>query len=67
MEEKPLVTSLTPRAERAGLRYTAIVMAKNVILQMQMGRMKTNYTAGRIETSYFDDIDKAKAWLKTAV
>jgi hypothetical protein len=51
-----------PRAAKAGLKWTALVLSESALQKMQLDRMR-RVEESLVETSYFDDIDKAKAWL----
>ena len=57
-----------PRAARAGLRWTALVMTNNALGKMQIDRMTrtvAEYEGSSIETAYFDNQEEAKAWLQS--
>lgn len=53
-----------PRAAKAGLKWTALVLSESALQQMQLNRMH-RVEQSLIETAYFTDVDKAKAWLKS--
>jgi hypothetical protein len=57
-----------PRATKAGLCWTALVMKDQALARMQIDRLTKTIerVEGRnIETAYFDDVDEAKAWLRS--
>ena len=60
-------TDWTPRATKAGLKWTALVMPEHVLMKMQMNRLAKTVDQGRsFETTYFTDIEEAKTWLRSA-
>lgn len=53
-----------PRAAKAGLKWTALLLSESALQQMQLDRMR-RVEESLIETAYFHDVGKAKAWLQS--
>lgn len=53
-----------PLAVVAGLRWMAFVMAKKVVMQMTMKSFIARINEHDLSTAYFDDVDKARDWLR---
>lgn len=53
-----------PRAVAAGLEWMAFVMAKKVVMQLTMKSFMARINERDLATSYFDDVDQARAWLR---
>ena len=54
-----------PRAVAAGLDWMAFVMAKKVVMQLTMKSFMARINDRDLTTSYFDDVDQARAWLRS--
>jgi hypothetical protein len=53
-----------PRAVAAGLSWMAFVMAKKVVMKLTMRSFMARISERDLTTSYFDDVDEARAWLR---
>lgn len=53
-----------PRAVMAGLSWMAFVMAKKVVMQLTMKSFMARINERDLTTSYFDNVDEARAWLR---
>lgn len=58
-----------PRSAQVGLRYSALLMPKSALAGLSVDRILTKYKLSdnasvEVMTAYFDDIDKAKTWLR---
>jgi hypothetical protein len=61
------VTSVwTPRATKAGLKFTAMLVPESMVARMSLERMRTKYTTptgGGVQ--YFSNADEGKKWLRS--
>jgi hypothetical protein len=53
-----------PNAVAAGLSWMAFVMARKIVMQLTMKSFMARINERDLSTSYFDDIDQARAWLR---
>ncbi len=59
-------TSWWPRAQKAGLRYFALVTPESTTARLSLKRMaKIAGGVGRGDTAHFSSIEEAKAWLRS--
>jgi hypothetical protein len=58
-------TDLDSRLYQAGLRYKAFVVPENVIAKMSINSYRKGTESGRLQTGYFESLDKAREWLKS--
>lgn len=54
-----------PRAIKGGIRKMAIVQPTSALTKMGVKNIMSKVGDAEIETSYFDDMDEAKSWLRS--
>jgi hypothetical protein len=62
--------SWLPRSAQVGLRYSALLLPKSALALLSVDRIVTKYklsdaASAEVVSAYFDDIERAKAWLRT--
>lgn len=61
--------SWMPRSAQVGLRYSALLLPKSALALLSVDRIMTKFKltdnkSADVMNAYFDDIEKAKAWLR---
>jgi hypothetical protein len=54
-----------PESMKDGLKYSAVVMPKSTVARMSVKQIVNDAGYLGRERAFFDDIDKAKAWLRS--
>ncbi len=55
-----------PRALAAGINRMALVVPKSTLAKMSVDTIMSKVEGANLETAYFDNIEEAKQWLRTA-
>jgi len=58
------MTNWAPRATAAGLRWCAVVLPPSAVAHMQLKQVARTSETG-YEMRYFENMDEAKAWLRS--
>lgn len=59
-----MVSEWLPRAQKAGLKWTATIMPSDILAQMSVSRVKAK--AEDNGAAYFDKLEDARQWLRLA-
>ena len=54
-----------PQMIKGGLRAMAIMVPRKVVTQLSVKRVMSKIDGKDLATSYFDDLEDARRWLKT--
>jgi hypothetical protein len=55
-----------PRALAAGIHKMALIVPKSTLAQMSVDTIMSKVPGTDLETAYFDGVEKAKEWLRSA-
>ena len=61
-----VTTNWMPRAVQAGFKWSALIVPKSALGKMSIDRMVEKLGPDNVvETKYFDDLEKARKWLRS--